>query len=288
MIFGGRILDPKGAALATGLVEIVMPKGSEITLLARGKIDQGRFSLEADPGPVWGLRIDGRPVAATVASSDGATADLGDIGLVADGIAWPMFHARDGRVFGVPTAARPSLTSDGASGDTSPPPPPTTTDRVVATRTGLTFGGLLGSSARQLTTVATAVKGLSLAGANITIKGVPTATEDAIGLDFPNAELAAAGTGLSELSFVFRPTGDTEPSPQPPTPVGPTVPDVRGYTRELALRKLAALRMVAEARDEITSDATKVGRVVRQFPAPGTAVDAATPVRIFVGKQGAA
>jgi hypothetical protein len=297
MIFAGRVLDAKGVPLERAEVEMVAPKGREIGRVGAGKVGQGALSLEADPGPVWGLRIDGRPVVATVASSDGSSADLGEIILFADGFAWPVFHALDGRVFGLPRVARieAALKADAPPGQprepVEPPAVPAgepTTGRPVATRGGLTFGALLGSTARQLSTVVTSTKGLQLAGANITIKGVPTATDDAIGLEFPNAELAAAGTGLSELSFTLKPRGDIEPPPAPDTPSGQAVPDLLGYTRDLAVRKLATLRLASEVREEITADSTRVGRVVRQFPRPGEAVSASTLVRIFIGKQGAA
>jgi hypothetical protein len=287
VIFEGRVFDPKGVRLDQAAVEIVSPKGRDVSQIGAGKVAQGTLSIEANPGPIWGLRIGGRAVLTTVVSSDGDRTDLGEIVLIADGVAWPVFHAVGGQVFGLPRvafvdAALKTVTPPGA------PTEPATGRPPVATRGGLTFGALLGSTAQQLSAVATATKALQLSGANITIKGVPTATGDAVGLEFPNAELAAAGTGLSELSFTLRPRGDIEPSPGPGTPSGPTVPDVVGYTRELAARKLAALRLVSEVHEEITADATGVGRVVRQFPKPGEALDASLLVRIFVGKQGAA
>jgi hypothetical protein len=133
-----------------------------------------------------------------------------------------------------------------------------------------------------LNSVVASSQGLQWTNANITIKGVPTATEDALGLEFPNAELAAAGTGLSELSFTLKPVGPA--TTVPPQPLGPPLPDLGGYTRDLAVRKLAALHLVAEVRDEITGDRTRVGRVLRQIPAAGQPVATAPVVQIFVGK----
>jgi hypothetical protein len=285
--FRGRVLvSTDGELLNRGTLQIVAVVRKLITVVAEATISKGDWTIDADPGPAWGLRIDGRPVIATVAASDGATADLGDILLITDGVPWPAFHAPDGRVFGVPPAARTGSSKEPAPPappDGQPPaqPPADTTPRV-GTRTSLTFGKLLGSSAQQLSSAVVAANRLQLAGANITIKGVPVATDEDLSIEFPNAELAAAGVGLSEVSFTLKPRGDIEQLP--PVPAGPAIPDLRGYTRELALRKLAALGLASEVRSEVVTTRASNGRVVRQVPAPGQPVSAATIVQIHVGK----
>lgn len=272
MTLTGRVFAADGSALAGATVEVVSSKGAGLSTIGRGTVDRGVLSAEAEEAPVWGLRIDGQPVVATVASFDGQIANVGEIVLVSRGIAWPMFHAADGLVFGTPRVARAT-----AIGETTAP-------RLVATRAGLSFGGLLGSTAQQLNSVVTSTQGLQLTNANVTIKGLPVATEEAIGLEFPNAELAASGTGLSEVSFTVKPL---PPPPVPPQPSGPAVPDLRGYTRDLAVRKLTALHFVAEVRDEITADRARVGRVMRQIPAAGQPASTVAVVQLFVGKLGA-
>ena len=157
-----------------------------------------------------------------------------------------------------------------------------TTPRAIGTSGGLTFGKLLGSTAEQIGSVVTAGQGVQLANASITIKGVPTATAEAIGIDFPTPELAATGTGLSEVSFTVKPVGP--PPTATPEPAGPALTDLRGYTRDLAIRKLAALRLVAEVRDEVITDQTKTGRVVRQIPAAGQSAGSTHVVQIFIGR----
>jgi hypothetical protein len=203
--------------------------------------------------------------------------DLGEIALTTEPVRWPIFHAPDGMVIGMPghvLSARPLRALTAAAAETS------TTG--IGTRGGLTFGKLLGSTVEQISSVVTAGTGVQLANASITIKGVPTATEEAIAMEFPTPELAAAGTGLSEVSFTVKPVGP--PPIDKPEPSGPGLPDLRGYTRDLAIRKLGAVHRVAEVRDEIISDPAKAGRVVRQIPAAGQSVASTHVVQIFVGK----
>jgi hypothetical protein len=283
--FRGRVLvSTDGELLARGTLQIVAVVRKVITVVAEATISQGDWTVDAEPGTVWGLRIDGKPVVATVVASDGATADLGDMLLIADGVPWPVFHAPDGRVFGVPPAARPASTKEPAPTQppTQPPPPPAETTPRVGTRTSLTFGKLLGSTAQQLSSAVVAANRLTLAGANVTIKGVPVATDEDLAIEFPNAELAAAGVGLSEVSFTLKPRGDIEQLP--PAPAGPAIPDLRGYTRELAVRKLTALGLASEVRSEVVTARASNGRVVRQVPAAGEPVSATTIVQIHVGK----
>jgi hypothetical protein len=276
VIFQGRVVDATGTPVAQGMVEMVAPKGTDVAAIATGKLAQGSFSIEATPGPVWGLRINSRPVLAVVISSDGErTAGLGEIVLADAGIAWPAFHAADGRVFGLPRV--PFVVTALAGGGQ-------TTTRVE-TKTGLTFGAMLGSTAQQLNPVVVQRSGFRLAAANIVIKGVPTATQDAIGLDFPNAELAATGAGLSEIALSLKPQGDTTQDSGTGGAGQPTVPGVIGYTRELAVRKLTAASVPSEIHEEVTTDAAKAGRVLRQFPSAGTPIADDTVVRIFIGKK---
>jgi hypothetical protein len=116
------------------------------------------------------------------------------------------------------------------------------------------------------------------------VRGVPTADADTIALDFPNAELAATGLGLSELSFTLKPQGYA--APVTPAPSGPSIPDLTGYTRELAVRKLAAIGLLPEVSNVVVSLASDEGRVVRQVPAAGSTLTAGAVVRLLVGIPG--
>jgi len=276
MIFRGHVVDAAAAPLARGQVEMVAPAGADVAAIATGKIDQGSLSIEATPGPVWGLRINSRPVLAVVISSDGErTANLGDIVLSDAGVAWPAFHAPDGRVFGLARAPF-VVTALGRGGQ------PTAR---VETKTGLTFGAMLGSTAQQLNPVVVQRSGFRFDAANIVVRGVPTVTQDALGLDFPNAELAAAGAGLSEIVSLAQ-TGRRQGPGHRYRRSGAADSARRvGYTRELAVRKLTADSVPSELHDEVTTDAVKAERVLRQFPSWGTTIADDTVVRIFIGKR---
>ncbi|HTV17049.1 MAG TPA: hypothetical protein VMG12_00220, partial [Polyangiaceae bacterium] len=187
MKFQGLVTSFEGQPLSQASAAIVSLDGKR----SEGKVDAGALVIEADPGPVWGLEIDGKPVIAIVASANKDRVELGEIALVPSGMAWPVFHAKGGSVFGVPRAAL-------GLGTTKP------TDPAVApapsVKSGATFGTLLGSAAQQLNKAAVARTGLKLRGASVTVKGLPTTSGDAIGLEFPTADIVGAGAGLSEVS----------------------------------------------------------------------------------------
>ena len=272
----GRVVAADGTPLAAGKVDVVVPRGAKLVSIGEGTVKDGTLSAEPKNAAVWAVRIDGRPIVTTVASFDGETVDLGEITMAAAPVRWPVFHAPDGMVFGTPFAAAQARSTKGFTTAAEEPA------RALATSGGLTVGNLMGSTAQQISSVVTASRDVQLTNASITIKGVPSATGEAISIEFPTAELAATGTGLSEVSFTVKPLG--LPPITTPEPAGPPLPDLRGYTRDLAIRKLAALRLVAEVRDEFIPDQTKVGRVVRQIPAAGQSVSSTHVVQVFIGK----
>jgi hypothetical protein len=267
-----RVLAADGSPLAKALAEVVIPtKGSERVVVAQGGVDQGSLGVElpGDVGMAWGLRIDGAPVHVAVAYADPDVIDLGEIRLLARPVALAAFHAPEGTVYGLP-AQLAGGTGAPAEGATLEP-------------TRMTFGDLFGSTARQLgNVVADPSSGLALTAASITLKGVPTASNDAVGLEFPGLDAIGSGAALSELSFSLRPravSGDIG------VPGGPAAPGLVGYTRDLALRKVAAAGLVAEVSHEIVADAARVGRVTRQVPAAGAYVAPGEVVRLFIGKN---
>jgi hypothetical protein len=95
--------------------------------------------------------------------------------------------------------------------------------------------------------------------------------------------MVKGGLSLSELSFELNPRSDAVAAPPPPS--GPVVPLLTGYTRELALRKLAGLGYLVQVHGEIVREAGLAGRVVRQLPAPKTTHPAGAMVSLFVGKS---
>ena len=67
-----------GKPLTQGKVELVALQDGEVVVLRSGRVADGRVSLTAELGPVWGLRIDGLAVLASpLGTSKGATVDLG-------------------------------------------------------------------------------------------------------------------------------------------------------------------------------------------------------------------
>ena len=289
MKFVARVASPDGP-LRRASVEIVSPqdRGAAVSI-GTGTVTDGTLSASADPGAVWGIRIDQRAVVAFPVESLGEVVDLGEIVMVPDGLPWPAFHATDGRVYGIPRAAQLRETAAPQPAPSVPPAAPGPTpaiDPVLRPRARMTFGDLFGSTARQLAGAATTESSnFVLGGATVTLKGVASATEDAISLDFPTPEMAASGVGLSELSFSIRPKLQAPPAGQP-APSGSTAPDLIGYTRELAVRKAAAAGFIAEVNNEIVSDAAKAGRVIRHLPAPGAALAPGGLIRLYIGKMG--
>jgi hypothetical protein len=149
----------------------------------------------------------------------------------------------------------------------------------------MTFGDLFGSTARQLAVAANTVSSnFTLAGATVTLKGVPSATQDAISLEFPTPEVAASGVGLSEISFSIRPKVEAPPA-EPPHP-GTTVPDLTGYTRELAIRKAVAAGFITEINNEIVGGAANAGKVIRHLPPPGASLASGGLIRLYIGMSG--
>ncbi len=268
----GNVVGADGTPLVKALVEVVIPREREVAVVAQGIVDRGSLAMDlpGDVGMVWGLRIGGAPVHVAVVFSDGDTLDLGVIRLLAQPVALKLFHAPDGSVRGLPVEL---------AGPRSTEPDP---DTSIVEPTRMTFGEVFGSTARQLGAIAAdPTSGLTLTNANITLKGIPTASNDSVGLEFPSLS-AIGSTPLSELSFTLRPrtiSGGTT------VPTGPPAPGLVGYTRELAMRKVAAAGLVAEVSHEIVADPARVGRVTRQVPPAGAQVPAGRVVRLFIGKN---
>lgn len=269
----GSVVNADGTPLEKGAAELVIAK-EPARPVAQGVVDRGGLSIDlpGEFGMSWGLRIDGNPVHAVVAAANEDTIDVGEIRLLAQPVALSAFHAPEGRVYGLPAGLAGAQPADAEEEITLEPEP-----------TRMSFGDLFGSTARQLgTVVADPASGLTLTAANVTLRGVPTASAEAVGLEFPSLSAIGSGTAFSELSFSLRPrpvsTAILEPS-------GPVAPALVGYTRDLALRKVAAAGLVAEVSHEIVSTAARVGRVSRQIPPAGAVVAPGEVLRLFIGKN---
>jgi hypothetical protein len=275
-----RVLAADGTPLKRAVVDIVVPQGDGITSIGRGKVTRGALTVSAEPGPVWGLLIDTRPVLTFPIKIKDDTIDLGAITLLEQAVPGAAFHAPDGQVFALSAFAvaqtpLPEAPATRAAAATDP-------RAAVALKPGLTFGGLVGSTAQQLSAMTERESLFQLAGASVKLRGVPTISNDAIGLEFPNADLAASGVGMSELAFTLTPPAAPPPAP---TPSGLTAPDLTGYTRDFAARKLATLGLLGDISVVIVAEPSQEGRVVRQVPKAGSTITPGMVVRLFVGQR---
>ena len=284
MNFIARVNNADGP-LKEAIVEVVSPVRGELVVIGTGKIVDGALDLKADPGPVWGLRIDGQPIVGVPVSFDGSTIDLGDIDLVRDGVPYRAFHAVNGLVYGLPRTI-PSNTTI----------PLFSVRRALATnivaspigeRTAIPIGDLFGNTAQQLDVAAKTVPlRFALAGATVTLKGVAGVSGDSVGLTLPNSETPPDGTPVSEVSFTIQPKSSAAAPSAQTAPAASAAPNLVGYTREFAMRKAAAAGFVCEVNNEIVATDLDAGRVVRQLPAAGSDVPRGGLIRLYVGKRG--
>jgi hypothetical protein len=278
----GRVVDERDRALASAPVQLLSIDDGTPTPCGQGRVSRGRLAATLSaPVTSWGLLIGGKPVLALAVSARAGALDLGEIVLLDTPRELAVFPAVDGLVHGmprallavpVPAAPKPRDTAPASLESTLAPT--------------MSFSTLLGSAARQLRVSVAQDEGLTLRSASVNIKGLPTTTDDALALTFPTAaEIASGGAGLSSLAFQLDPKSGSAPPPPPPEA---RLPLLVGYTRELALRKLAAAGWSAQVQQEIVADPGLAGRVVRQFPAAETAHPAGALVGLFVGKEAAA
>lgn len=298
MRFIGLVRTEAGQPVVSATATLVEATTRGFKVVAEGKVGAGQLSLSGEPGLVWGVLIDGKPVVTLVKRITAKTIELSDMVWHANGVAANAFHASDGLVYGLPSglsASPPTATARLASGATAEAPraaaatpSPEVSDAspraaVANEKMTMSFADALSSTARQLGGVHLTESPLAFAGASITLKGIPVATNDAIGLEFPDAELVKSGIGLSELRFAV----ETKANAAAPKPVAPqeTTPDLIGYTLELAQRKSSSRGFTVEVNREVVSSERDVGRVVRQSPTAGTQCLPNTIMRLYVGKR---
>jgi hypothetical protein len=284
-----RVNTPDGP-LKEAAVEIVSGvKGQPVTI-GTGKVNDGLLDVSADPGPVWGLRIDGQPVVGFPVSFDGSTVDLGDIDMLRDGVLWPAFHAVDGRVYGVPRASQsktPTTTVRSAFTTIRPALATGTTTVSTGERSAIPIGELYGNTAQQLDVAARMPSSrFALAGATVILKGVASVSGDAIGLKLPTPEAPPDGAPVSEVSFTIQPRSSAAPSTPQTAPTALSVPNLVGYTREFAIRKAAVAGFITEVNNEIVATDVDAGRVIRQLPPARAALPSGGLIRLYIGKRG--
>jgi hypothetical protein len=300
----GRVVTPQGEPLEKGTVTVVAPTRGGTEAVAQGEITDGRFDVESDPGPVWGLTIDDLPVVVVPVAAEKDSVDVGVVRLLAKGVETPAFHSVEGRVFAIPQAptAEPRAperpTNPTLPGGAIPTLPRVPIDDVVLPRLpggavpripvtelpddqlGADLTSIVGNLGGQISAARGALAGIGLVSADVSVRGVPTILDDTVGFVFPAAG-ALSGLELSEMKIGFRPVPDDVPEETSTSPV--SVPNVVGYARQLAVRKLASSGLGLVVHSSVAKDAEERGRVIRQIPAAGTQVEMATIVQIFVG-----
>ena len=273
----GEVFGADGLPLAAGEVSVHGPRGTRMVVLGRGQVEAGRLQVEAELGPVWGLRIDGRAVLTWPQALEADTLRLVPLRLRTAPVVLPVVHALRSAVWGWPAAldAVAEAVADAPAAARAVP-------AAAALRPGVPISTLLGNAATQIREVSLTDSGLQLGTTSLKLTGIASNNGDVIGIKFPElAEELAAGSAMSELSVSFTPPAQP---PAPPAPVAPTplVPDLGGYTRALALRKLTALRYSAQVRTAGVADASQQGKVLRQMPRAGEPLVAGSTVVLFI------
>lgn len=265
-----KVVTPEGKPFE-GDVELVEAWGEKIDIVISEWTKDGNLSFGVQKlAPTWGLRIDGKPVLAVVQSTASGDADLGTIELFARPVAFQLFHTPDGLIYG---ASKP------------PPPKDPNVDIVTFSKPSVTVGitDMLESATEQIAKGSLASSSLALTSATLKVKGLATAVEDGFAFHLPALQdLIGAQANLSEVSVSFRPPAPEESRGSTPSAI---VPDLSGYTQELAQRKLAAAGFIADLASEAVDDSTQDGRVVRQLPAAGASLAKHGKVRVFLGKK---
>jgi len=284
-----RVTSADGKPLASAKAEVVAVNH----VLASGVVSDGALAVTVpDPmPPVWGLTINGQPVIAFPVTASTDSINMGEIVLAPQGLAIPAFHSVQGRVFGAPTGTSPTLATPAT------PATPVTRPTAVESSIGSAVTAqevdflkavplrvLFDSTAQQLSSVVDTSQRVKLTGATMTVRGLPTGSGSDLSLQFPNSDLAKNANGLSEVSFGLRPNVAGAVATKPPP--ASALPDLSGYTRELALRKLASVGLAATVASELVADPRAVGRIVRQLPKAGTTANPDEPVQIFIGVAG--
>lgn len=294
--FSAQVLDADGRPLQQADVTVHTQRGARLVRCGAGRVTAGVLDAEADDtlGPLWGLRLDGRAVLTWPVrhAVDGGQAlvELQPLALLPQPLAMPVLHALRGQVWGLPQAWQAVLAGASASRITdavtlAAAPAAVAPALALARALPVAMSELVASAATQIHLGASRTAGLQLSTANVKLSGLGTSVGEQLGMQFPSTteELASAAVTSMELSFAPTPVE----APAPPPAAVPTVPAVTGYTRELAVRKLAAAQYAVQLRVAATASERDAGRVLRQFPAAGQPLLAGKVVMLFVA-QGAA
>lgn len=282
--FSAQVMTADGRPLVKGEVSVHTQRGARLLRCGSGHVQAGQLSAEADDqlGPCWGLRIDGRAVLAWAKQQSGDQVELLPLQMLAEPLALPAFHALRGQVWGLPRALQgvePIRQGEAASRAGS------ATSQVRSRALPVAMSELVADAAAQIHRGASGSAGLQLSVANVRLSGLGAKVGEQLSMQFPSTAEELASAAVTSVELTFSPAA-VEAAPPTPPPV-PTVPQVTGYTRELAVRKLAAAQYAAQVRVAATSSERDAGRVLRQLPVAGQPLLAGQVVLLFVA-QGAA
>lgn len=180
-------------------------------------------------------------------------------------------------------------TEVGVGNDVADTTTATAATTASSTRTTLGIGDMVASSGQQLDAARSAIStsGVALGDVRLTVRGVLASTDTGeVALKMPIATDTVGS--LSELTANYS-TVTPKPTPAPTPVVSDTavkVPDLTGYTHQMALRKLAAQGLTALVNTlTVAQGSPENGRVVRQSPPAGSPLPTSGQIRLFLGKE---
>lgn len=296
------------------------PAGTTAVLASGTTDDLGVVSL--DLGTLaygaYAVLISDAPVLTPPGTLDAeGVIDLGSIVYdTSNAISWPAFHtnATGGLAYGGPkdllkyiallvsAASGGGSTGDDGSADADPTMESVLTaiSSAIASSASATSGAAAtsadaGSSAtsRGATAAASdAGSGTSkssaaytLTSVKVTAKCLLSSSGDSVSLGFLDRDSLSSvdANHLSSVEVAYAaPRGTVSTGT---TTTASTVPDLSGYTRELAVRKIEAAGLIAELNSVTVTSADKVGRVVGQSPLAGASPSSDNVVRLYIGIQ---
>ncbi|WP_144796338.1 helix-hairpin-helix domain-containing protein [Halorubrum depositum] len=120
---------------------------------------------------------------------------------------------------------------------------------------------------------------------DFTLKANVTQTEEGVRMHLPSLDESSLSANLSEVSFRLR-APRTEPD-RPETEYV-DVPELRGLSREAAVRRLTAADLAVGAVERTPDPTTTPGAVVEQFPDAYAVAEPGSPVDLVLAEEPAA
>lgn len=272
--FQADVLTSNGAPLPSAIVQLSRYSDGHLKVVAIGKVENGRLSVEGDVESIWTISINEQAIISWPARDFGEFIELSPIQMLDVPAKVPVLHSTRAEVWGLPIGV---TASSGTATPPPPAPPPATDIPPVA------FSQLVSNAAQQIQLASRSNVGLQLGAASLKLTGLASSSGDGLAMKFPKTtEELAAGAAMSQLAVSFVAPSTNVPPPE--TGAAPRTPNIIGYTKELALRKLASKGYGAQVRYAVVADANVEGTVVRQQPAAEQALSAGATVIIYIAQ----